>query len=129
MRAMIVAGCLLTAASGFAQTARVEQPESVVVRFHPKAGNEAALAAVIARHWDTARRLNLVKAAPHVTIRGNENGNQTYFADIFTWRDAAIPDAAPPEIQAIWKEMNNLVESRGGRPGIEISEVSLVASN
>ncbi len=28
------------------------QPETVMVRFHAKAGGEAALARVIGRHWD-----------------------------------------------------------------------------
>ena len=48
-----------------------------------------------------------------------ENG-ETYFVEIFTWRDAAIPDHAPPAIQSIWAEMNKLVEGRG----IEIAEVT-----
>ena len=101
---MVVAGFLSSAVAGLAQTARTERPESVIVKFHARAGSESALAAVIARHWETARRLNLVQAAPHVTIRGAENGDQTYLADIFTWRDAGIPDAAPAEIQAIWAD-------------------------
>jgi hypothetical protein len=101
-----------------------DKPETVMLRFQAKAGAEDDLARVIARHWKTARDLKLVHDAPHVTVRGSENG-KTYFVDIFTWRDASIPDAAPPAIQAIWAEMNKLVEARGGKPGIEIAEVAV----
>jgi len=102
-----------------------EKPETVMLRFQAKAGSEAELERVIARHWQTARELKLVRDGPHVTVRGTEDG-KTYFVDIFTWRDAAIPDAAPPAIQAIWTEMNRLVETRAGKPGISIAEVTVV---
>lgn len=102
------------------------EPETVVVTLHVKPGAEAELARVIERHWETARKLNLVVDAPHVTLRGIENGDRTYFIEIFTWCDLSIPDAAPLEIQAIWKEMNDLVEARDGRPGLGFRAVSVV---
>jgi hypothetical protein len=114
---------LLSMAAGFVGAA-AEKPETVMLRFQAKAGAEGELARVIARHWKTAHELKLLRETPHVTLRGTEGG-KTYFVDIFTWRDASIPDAAPPAIQAIWAEMNKLVEPRGGRPGIEIAEVSV----
>src|SRR5438874_303803 len=107
--------------------ARAETPETVMITLHAKAGAEAELAQVITRHWETVQRLNCAADAPHVTLRGNEEGTKTFFVEIFTWRDASIPDAAPREIQAIWADMNRLVEQRNGKPGLTISEVSLVA--
>lgn len=112
--------------SARAQQKKVDVAETVMVTFHAKRGAEADLARVIARHWETVRRQNLVREAPHVTVRGTEGADLSYFIEIFTWRDASIPDAAPPEIQTIWAEMNKLVEARNGRPGIDIVEVSLV---
>jgi hypothetical protein len=109
-----------------AERGYAEQPETVIVTLHAKPGGEAELAAVIARHWETAQRLNLVLPSPHVTVRGTEAGDRTYFVDIFTWRDAAIPDQAPAEIQKIWADMNRLVDSKAGRPGLEFSEVFVV---
>jgi fumarate hydratase class II len=53
--------------------------------------------------------------------------NKVCFTDIFTWRDAAIPDNAPPAIQAIWAQMNQLVESRGADPGLAIASVAIVS--
>ena len=102
-------------------------PETVMVTLHAKAGAEDALARVLERHWATARRLNLVRQAPHLTLRGAETGNRAYFVDVFTWRDAAIPDAAPAEIRKIWDQMNLLVEARGGHAGLELAVVSVVA--
>ncbi len=101
-----------------------EEPETVVATFHAKAGTEAALAKVIADHFAVARRLNLVLAEPHVTVRMTE-GDETAFVDIFTWRDASAPDSAPPAIQTIWAEMAKLTEPRGGKPGIDIVQVTL----
>ena len=105
--------------------ARAEEPETVMITFHAKAGAEAELAQVIAHHWDTARRLKLVRETPHLTLRSAE-GAQTNFVEIMTWRDASVPDAAPPEIQTIWAEMNRLVEKRGATPGLRIEQMSIV---
>lgn len=117
-----------TAWLGFsAAQQRAEEPETVMITLHAKPGATAELERVIARHWTTAREMKLVRDAPHVTIRGTEDGNQTYFIDIFTWRNAGIPDAAPAEILKIWGEMNRLVETRGGHRGLEIAPVSIVS--
>jgi hypothetical protein len=105
---------------------KLKQPETVMVTLRAKPGSGAALQHVLAEHWATARKLNLVRAAPHVTLRYDEEGGKSRFVDIFTWRDAAIPDKAPAEIRALWDRMNSLVEARGGRPGLEFQEVSLV---
>jgi hypothetical protein len=122
--AVLGTAMLCLAAAG---SVRAEAPETVMITLHAKAGAEAELAQVIARHWDTVQRLKLATDAPHVTLRGAEEGTSTYFVEIFTWRDASIPDAAPKEIQAIWADMSRLVEKRNGKPGLTISEVSLVA--
>jgi hypothetical protein len=115
----------ITAGGTAAGPAQAAAPETVIVTFHAKAGSEAELAAVIARHWDTARRLNLVLDSPHLTVRGTEGDRQVYFVDIFAWRDASVPDHAPAEIQKIWADMNRLVEARNGKPGLEFSEVAV----
>jgi hypothetical protein len=100
-------------------------PETVMVTYHVKAGSEAALANAITRQWAAANQLKLVLENPHTLVRGDEQG-KIYFVEIFTWRDAHIPDAPPAAIQKIWAEMNQLVESRGARPGIDFAAVSVV---
>ncbi len=106
---------------------KAEEPETVVITLHAKSGAASELARVIAKHWETARSLNLVKDSGHLAMRGTEEGDQTFFMEVFTWRDASIPDAAPKEIQALWADMNRLVEKRGGRSGLTIDQVSIVA--
>ena len=96
-----------------------KQPETVMVTCHAKPGAEADLQRVLTRHWNTARDLKLVLDTPHVRLRGADSG-ETYLIEIFTWRDASIPDHAPAAIQAIWAEMNNLVQGRG----VEIATVT-----
>ena len=101
-----------------------EQPETVLITLHAKAGAIDSLADVVAKHYETARRLNLLApAAPHLTLQAKDADNQAYLVEILTWRDGSIPDHAPADIQAIWKEMNALVEPRSGRPGLDIVEV------
>jgi hypothetical protein len=104
-----------------------DQPETVMVTLRPKAGAEDALAQVIDRHYETARTLHLLRDdMPHLTLRGVDDTGKPYFLEVFTWRDGSVPDSAPQEIQAIWKEMNDLVESRLGRRGLEFTEMSIV---
>ena len=106
--------------------AAADQPETVMVTFRAKPGAEAELARVIAAHWRTASELNIVAPAPHLSLRGAEDGHKTYFVEVFTWRDGSIPDAAPAAIKKIWSQMNALVESRDGHPGLHFEEVSVV---
>ena len=103
------------------------KPETVVITFHAKPGAEAELARVIEKHWTVAREMKLVNDSPHLTLRRAEEGNRVSFTDIFTWRDAAIPDDAPAAIQDIWARMNQLVEPRGGEPGLVIASVAIVS--
>jgi hypothetical protein len=101
------------------------KPETILVTLHAKVGAEKELEQVIERHWSTARRMNLIAPEPHLTVRGSEDGSKTYFVHVFTWLDPSIPDNAPKEIQAIWADMNRLVEARGGKPGLTFEEVFL----
>ena len=128
MNRQIVTFFSLVCAAGLWPTfaTAADQPETVMVTFHAKPRAETELARVIANHWRTANELHLVAAAPHVTLRGTEEGNRTYFIEVFTWRDASIPDVAPPAIQKIWTQMNALVESRGGHAGLRFEEVLVV---
>ncbi len=116
---------LFSAGSGFAQKKK-DVPETVHVTYHVKAGSEAVFAQAIARQWAIARKMNLFNATPHVLVRGVEETDKPYFIEILEWRDENIADHAPPEIQAIWKEMRQLVESRQGRPGIDFVQVAVV---
>lgn len=126
----VVAGLLLGLGStaGILAAVRTDTPETVMITFRPRPGAEHELANVIADHWATARKLDLVRADAHVTVRTKDEGRRPMFVDIFTWRDRDIPDNAPPAILKIWSEMNRLTESRDGRPGLDITEVTLITA-
>ncbi len=103
-----------------------KDPETVVVTFHVREGQEAAMEKLLREdHWPLLRRLSLVRESPHVLVRGKEAGAKPYFREILTWRDHDTPDNAPPEVEAVWKRMYDFVEKRGGAPAIEIEEVEL----
>jgi hypothetical protein len=125
--AVVLAASLVSAPRGAPHSTRPRaHPETVMVTYHVKRGSEAELARVLASHWDTALRLQLVDSAPHVIVKSSDASQPTDVVEIFTWRDAATPDHAPPEIQAAWSRMAPLVESRGNRPAVEPLEVSIV---
>jgi hypothetical protein len=119
---IIALGGLLVALAAF----RGDDPETVIVTCRPKAGAEAELKKVIAAHWDTVRRLNLVQPEPHMTLELKDETRALYYVDVFTWRDRDIPDNAPEAIQRIWDDMNRLTAARNGRPGLEIREASRI---
>jgi len=121
---LLLVGLVSTAA--IIQAADDDTPETMMITLRPKAGADQELAAVIADHWATARKMNLVRPDPHVTVRTKDEAGRPVFVDIFTWRDRDIPDNAPAPILKIWGDMNRLTESRDGRPGLDIVEVKLV---
>jgi hypothetical protein len=122
VRTLIAAAALAPPALAIA-----DAPETVMITLRAKPGAERALADVIARHYDTARRMSLLKAdAPHVTLRSVDQDDKQYFVEIFTWRDADTPDHAPKEILALWQEMNALVEARNGQQGLSIVSMTPV---
>ena len=107
-------------------TAADDSPETVIVTYLAKPGSEDALEKIIQKHWETLRRLKLVTADVHVLYRGEDERGKSFFVNIFTWKNHDAPDNAPPEVEAIWAQMEPLVEPRDGHPGIEHPEVKAV---
>ncbi len=107
---------MLLAAVAFAADPK---PETVIVTCVAKKGFESELRVVLKRHWDAAKALQLVADTPHMTLKRVEGGKTTYF-EIFTWKDRATPDHAPPMIQALWSELNRYSEK------LEFAEVTAV---
>ena len=96
---------------------------------HVKAGLEAEYARLSEKAWALYRRLGLVLDSPHVVLRGTDEKGRTYFIDVFTWKSPDIPDHAPEEVKAIWKQLEAACEVRDGRPGIDFSEVTAIHLN
>ena len=116
---------LLTALllSGAETAPKVDPPETVIAAFYPQAGKADEVEALIWEEWETVRRLGLVANDVHHLYRGQSESGQTVLFDMFTWKDHATPDHAPPQVRAIWRKMNAALEKRNGEPHIEIVEV------
>lgn len=103
----------------FAAAAASAPPETVAITYRVSAVNEAALRAVIEGHRATLEKLDLV-SGPHHLYRGDG-----FFLEIFTWKDAEIPDHAPAEVLEWWKKMNALVV----KDGLRIDEIHRVEAS
>jgi hypothetical protein len=108
--------------------ARLPRPgtETIHSVAHVKPGHEAEYAQLSAKAWDLYKRLGLVLDRPHVVLRGTDEKGRAYFVEVFSWKSADIPDHAPPEVRAIWQQLEGACEARDGRPGIDFSEVTAV---
>jgi hypothetical protein len=104
-----------------------DDPETIYSIAHVIKGRESAYAAAAAKAWDIYRKLDAVFPEPHIVARGADEDGNPYFVEIFTWRSADIPDHAPADVKAVWKELEAACEKRGGRPGIDFTEVELLA--
>jgi len=91
---------------------------------HVKAGHEAEYAKLSGNAWALYKRLGVVLDHPHVVLRGTDEKGLPYFVEIFTWKSPDIPDHAPPEIKAIWQQLEQACERRDGRPGIDFAPVT-----
>lgn len=122
-----MAVCASASALGPAPTPGPKDPETVVVTYHVREGKAADMEKLLREdHWPLLRRLNLAFESPHVLFRGEESGSKPWFREVLTWRDHDTPDNAPPEVEAVWKHMYELVEKRDGKPSIEFEEVDLL---
>jgi len=102
-------------------------PETVLVTYRVKSGNEAEFPAVLSRAWQAYRTEHLVQAEPHIIVRDTEDGGKVRYVEIFTWVSHAAPEHAPAVVKAIWQEEHSLCEARGGHSGIEGGEVEVLA--
>jgi hypothetical protein len=121
MHYRLIAGCILFTAPMFA--ASVDPPETVLATFHTVAGKADEVEALIWQEWAVTTRLKLVANDVHHVYRGQSETGETLIYDMFTWKDHATPDHAPPEVKAIWRKMNHAVEQRNGQPAIDIVEI------
>jgi hypothetical protein len=127
--ATMVAIAVLATPSASPTVAAAGVPETVLITLRPKPGAEQELTDVIARHWAEVRRLGLVVASPHVTLRGRDGAGRIVLTEVLTWRDPSVPDAAPPPVLEIWNRMNELVEERDGKAGLVLDVVTVLSGD
>lgn len=106
----------------------VAAPETVCCTYQVKAGQEANFTALLSKSRTLYEKLGLVLPQPYLATRESDGAGRVRFQEIFTWKSADIPDNAPPEVAALWGELNDACEARDGRPPIAIATVSIVGA-
>lgn len=100
-------------------------PNKVFCHYRVAAGNEAAFENLLRRHWPTLHRLGLVTEEPAQHFKGDEQEGEPLYLEIFDWLDDASERAHEhPEVMAIWEPMDQLCETRGGKPNMEFPHLS-----
>lgn len=94
---------------------------------HVKPGHEAEYEALSSHAWDLYQKLGLVLDSPHVVLRGVDEKSRPFFVEVFSWKNSSIPDHAPPAVKVIWQQLEKVCEPRDNRPGIDFSEVTVLA--
>ena len=130
-RIYLLAVALLVMSFSVAQT-KAEQkptPETVLVTFQVRQGQEARMQQVLSRAWATYVRLGMVRRVPHLVLKNtDEKGNTTMF-EILSWKNISVPDNAGPEVRELWNEMDGLCEKRTEQPGIDFKQVEPIPLN
>lgn len=100
-------------------------PETVICLYRVRAGREEEFVHLLERHWPTLRDLGLATEDPPRRYRGAEQSGEPLFVEIFQWKTAESAGVAHqhPEVMAIWEPMDQLTESRSGRPNMEFPHV------
>lgn len=126
MAAVLAIGILsaLLVPAAFGQDA-ADGPETVMATYRLKPAQIDAFLKMMPDYWAALRERDMVIPAPHVLLRGEENG-KPIVVEILSWKAHGIPDDVPPEIQAYWDKMNAMVEARDGHKGIEFPEMTIV---
>ncbi|MFZ0275174.1 MAG: hypothetical protein WB524_09295 [Acidobacteriaceae bacterium] len=126
MAAMLAVGILsaLLVPAAFGQDA-ADGPETVMATYRVKPAQIDAFLKMMPDYWAALRERDMVIPAPHVLLRGEENG-KPIVVEILSWKAHGIPDDVPPEIQAYWDKINAMVEARDGHKGIEFPEMTIV---
>lgn len=81
--------------------------EVVMAAYRPRAGQDAALRAIVADHVRTLRRLGFATGRPVTLLRAADG---TY-VEIFEWRPGAAQRAHEhPEVQRLWGAMAEVAD-------------------
>jgi len=101
------------------------ETETILSTYHVRPGQEQAFLAAVTRTWAIYRRLDVVLSRPHVLVKKVDEAGHATYIELFTWRSADIPDNAPAEIKAAWKDLEILCKRPDGNSGIEGDEVTV----
>ena len=90
-----------------------------ICQYHVKAGHEAEMEALLAKHWPALRAAGLATDEPAVVYRGlpsqkpdDPHGAAGVYFEMFSWTSDDGPAIAheTPEIMAVWEPMGAICE-------------------
>lgn len=103
---------------------------TVICTYRVREDSRERFVELLRRHWPTLREAGLASDVPALHFEAVQSGDShdeqgVTFIEIFSWASAEAPGLAHrmPEVMAVWEPMGGLVESRGGRPGMEFPHV------
>ncbi len=101
----------------------------VFATYRVREGRETEFQALLARHWPTLRKLNLVTAEKPVFYERRDEEGKPLLVEIFSWQSPeAVGEAhESPAVMAIWSAMEELLEDRQGRPRFEFPHFAPLA--
>lgn len=97
----------------------------VICQYRVKRGKEKEFEKLLKTHWPTLHQLGFVTDVVSQHFKGEEQDNrEPIYFEIFEWLEDAVDRAHEhPEVMAIWEPMDQLCESRGGKPNMEFPHV------
>ena len=100
--------------------------QAVIVRYQVRAGSEAEFEKISAEAWQIYLRLDLIRAMPHVVLRGKDDTGAPYFLELVPWKDRAVTENPPPEVRALWPRLEGVCEARAGHRAIEFPDLQVM---
>ena len=98
-----------------------KKPEMVI--YHPKAGREAELLALVLKQWPASFKAGLATSEPATVFRTTDKrSGKVGFVEFFSWVDEGASTKAHtnPIVGAVWGPMMPLIE------GMEIATIELM---
>lgn len=86
------------------------QPQWVICTYEVRKGRQRAFEALLARHWNTLKRLKLVHGRSRPQYFRSRSAEGPVFVEIFAWLNEKAPRLAHnlPEVMQIWEPMMKL---------------------
>jgi hypothetical protein len=99
----------------------MSKPVTVICRYVVKPGKEAAMEALLARHWPTLHAAGLVTDEPAQAFRGvaasaekehSHGAGHNVYVEIYAWKDEGSSNLAhqSPQVMAVWEPMGDCCE-------------------
>ena len=106
-----------------------DQVHTVLCHYAVIAERESEFRDLLAQHWPTLRKLDLVTDEPSQIFRVEDGQGRPLILEIFDWKsDESLRVAHEhPDVQAVWEPMMPLCESRNGMPAMQFPQAERLA--